>query len=127
MRKEIEMLTNEIKKTIGCEKIAVNTYIRDIEEKCKESNKIDIEMYLIEGDNEWIARTNKVITDDCEVTHYYWFSRKPSKDDIGYAEWLADIYNDANIDEVLGGDVEGNKLRGLIRLLNQLRNEYNIK
>lgn len=126
MKEEIEMLINEIKKVIGCEKIAVNTYNKDIEEKCKESNKIDIEMYLIKDGDEWVARTNKVITDDCEVTHYYWFSRKPSKDDIGYAEWLADIYNDANIDEVLGGDVEGNKFRGLIRLLNQLRNEYNI-
>ena len=113
MRTEIQTLTDEIKKTLGCEKIAANAYIADIEEKCNDSNKLGIDMYLMEGDNEWIARTNKVITDDCEVTHYYWFNHEPTKDEIEFAEWLADIYNEVGVGQALGLDWEANQLKSL--------------
>ena len=116
MRNEIQTLTEEIKKALGCEKIAANAYIKDIEEKCNDSNKIGVDMYLMEGDIEWIARTNKVMDVDCEVTHYYWFNHEPTKDEIEFAEWLADIYNEVGVDQALGLDWEANQLKSLKEL-----------
>mgnify|MGYP000923432691 CR=1 FL=1 len=113
MKNEIQELTNEIKKVLGCEKIAVNTYIKEVEEKC---NAKDFGTYIIREMGQWIVCYKKIEAGDAEITHYYWFNHEPSKDEIEFAEWLADIYNEVNVDQILGLNWETNQLKSLREL-----------
>ena len=113
MKNEIQELTNEIKKVLGCEKIAVNTYIKDIEEKI--SSK-DFGTYTIQEAGRWVVCDKKIVAGDAEITHYYWFNHEPNKDEIEFAEWLADIYNEVNVDQILGLEWEANQLKSLKEL-----------
>ena len=118
-KEEITRLTEEIKKVLGCEKIAVNTYIKDIEEKC---NAKDFGTYTIQEADLWVVCDKKIVAGDAEITHYYWFNHKPTKDEIEFAEWLADIYNEVGVDQVLGLDWEANQLKSLKELKAKLDN-----
>ena len=113
MKNEIQELTDEIKKALGCEKIAVNTYIEEIEEKCGAN---DFGTYTFKELEQWIVCDKKIVAGDAEITHYYWFNHDPSKDEIEFAEWLADIYNEVNVDQILGLDWETNQLKSLKEL-----------
>nr|DAR84868.1 MAG TPA: Ribbon-helix-helix protein, copG family [Caudoviricetes sp.] len=119
MKNEIQELTNEIKKALGCEKIAANTYIKEIEEKI--SSK-DFGTYTIQEAGQWVVCDKKIVAGDAEITHYYWFNHEPTKDEIEFAEWLADIYNEVGVDQVLGLDWEANQLKSLKELKAKLDN-----
>lgn len=119
MKNEIQELTNEIKKALGCEKIAVNTYNKEIEEKCGAN---DFGTYTIQEADLWVVCDKKIEVGDAEITHYYWFNHEPTKDEIEFAEWLADIYNEVNVDQILGLDWETNQLKSLKELKAKLDN-----
>ena len=110
MRNEIQTLTDEIKKTLGCEKIAVNAFIQEIEEKCESK---DFGTFIIKESGHWVVCDRSIRVGEAEITHYYWFNHEPSKDEIEFAEWLADIYNEVGVDQALGLDWETNQLRSL--------------
>ena len=122
MKNEIQELTDEIKKALGCEKIAANTYIKDIEEKC---NTKDLGTCTIQETDQWIVCDKKIEVGDAEITHYYWFNHEPSKDEIEFAEWLLDIYNEVGVDQILGLDWETNQLKSLKELKAKLDNWEN--
>lgn len=110
MRNEIQTLTDEIKKTLGCEKIAVNAFIQEIEEKCESK---DFGTFIIKESGQWVVCDRSIRVGEAEITHYYWFNHNPTKDEIEFAEWLADIYNEVGVDQALGLDWEANQLKSL--------------
>ena len=119
MKEEITRLTEEIKKVLGCEKIAANTYIKEVEEKC---NAKDFGTYTIKEADQWVVCDRKIEAGDAEITHYYWFNHEPTKDEIEFAEWLADIYNEVGVDQILGLEWEANQLKSLKELKAKLDN-----
>lgn len=101
LREEIERIKAEIKKKLNCEKFAVREWIREIEEKCTDKNKLGIEeRHLIIENGYWIVRDCYYPGVDAEVTNYYYFTKEPTVEQIEYMRWLSDIYADMRVGEV---------------------------
>ena len=129
LREETKRLTADIKKKLNCEKFAAREWIREIEEKCTEENKLGVEeRHLIIENGYWIVRDCYYPGVDAEVTNYYYFTQEPTKDEIEYMRWLSDIYADMWAGEVCGCiDVELSTLRDLKRLKAKLFEESAIE
>ena len=72
LREEIKRLKTDIKKELNCEKFAVREWIREIEEKCTDENRLGMEgRHLIIEGGYWIVRDCYYPGVDTEVTNYY--------------------------------------------------------
>lgn len=109
LREEIERLKTEIKKKLNCEKFAPREWIREIEEKCTDENKLGVEeRHLIIENGYWIVRDCYYPGVDAEVTNYYYFTQEPTADEIEYMRYLSDIYADMRVGETY--DFEGTEV-----------------
>jgi len=125
LREEIERIKAEIKKKLNCEKFAVREWIREIEEKCTEANKLGAEeRYLIIENGYWIVRDCYYPGVDAEVTNYYYFTQEPTVEQIEYMRWLSDIYADMYVGETYDfADTEISTFREIKRLKAKLFDE----
>lgn len=125
LREEIERLKAEIKKKLNCEKFAVREWIREIEEKCTEENKLGAEeRHLIIENGYWIVRDCYYPGVDAEVTNYYYFTKEPTADEIEYMRYLSDIYADMRVGETYDfADTEVSTFREIRRLKAKLFDE----
>ena len=125
LREEIKRLKAEIKKKLNCEKFAPNTWIKEIEEKCTEANKLGAEeRYLIIENGYWIVRDCYYPGVDAEVTNYYYFTKEPTVEQIEYMRYLSDIYADMWVGETYDfADTEVSTFREIRRLKAKLFDE----
>ena len=125
LREEIKSLTADVKKKLNCEKFAAREWIREIEEKCTEANKLEIEeRHLIIENGYWIVRDCYYPGVDAEVTNYYYFTQEPTKDEIEYMRYLSDIYADMWAGEACDFvDTEISTFRAIRRLKAKLFDE----
>lgn len=125
LREEIKSLTADVKKKLNCEKFAAREWIREIEEKCTEANKLEIEeRHLIIENGYWIVRDCYYPGVDAEVTNYYYFTQEPTKDEIEYMRYLSDIYADMWAGETCDFmDTEISTFRAIRRLKAKLFDE----
>lgn len=125
LREEIERIKAEIKKKLNCEKFAVREWIREIEEKCTDENKLGIEeRHLIIENGYWIVRDCYYPGVDAEVTNYYYFTKEPTMDEIEYMRYLSDIYADMRVGETYDfADTEVSTFREIRRLKAKLFGE----
>ena len=125
LREEIERIKAEIKKKLNCEKFAVREWIREIEEKCTEENKLgEEERHLIIENGYWIVRDCYYPGVDAEVTNYYYFTKEPTMDEIEYMRYLSDIYADMYVGETYDfADTEVSTFREIRRLKAKLFDE----
>ena len=125
LREEIKRLKTDIKKELNCEKFAVREWIREIEEKCTDENRLGMEgRHLIIEGGYWIVRDCYYPGVDTEVTNYYYFTQEPTVDQIEYMRWLSDIYADMWAGETCDfTDTETSTFREIKRLKAKLFNE----
>ena len=125
LREEVKSLTADIKKKLNCEKFAAREWIREIEKKCTEANKLGIEeRYLIIENGYWIVRDCYYPGVDAEVTNYYYFTQEPTVEQMEYMRWLSDIYADMWAGEACGFmDTEISTFRAIKRLKAKLFDE----
>lgn len=125
LREEIERIKAGIKKKLNCEKFAVREWIREIEEKCTDENKLGIEeRHLIIENGYWIVRDCYYPGVDAEVTNYYYFTKEPTADEIEYMRYLSDIYSDMYVGETYDfADTEVSTFREIRRLKAKLFDE----
>lgn len=125
LREEIERLKAEIKKKLNCEKFAVREWIREIEEKCTDENKLGVEeRHLIIENGYWIVRDCYYPGVDAEVTNYYYFTKEPTADEIEYMRYLSYIYADMRVGETYDfADTEVSTFREIRRLKAKLFDE----
>ena len=125
LREEVKSLTADIKKKLNCEKFAAREWIREIEKKCTEANKLGIEeRYLIIENGYWIVRDCYYPGVDAEVTNYYYFTQEPTVEQIEYMRWLSDIYADMWAGEACDfTDTEISTFRAIKRLKAKLFDE----
>nr|DAF27363.1 MAG TPA: hypothetical protein [Caudoviricetes sp.] len=125
LREEVKSLTADIKKKLNCEKFAPNTWIKEVEEKCTEANKLGAEeRHLIIENGYWIVRDCYYPGVDAEVTNYYYFTQEPTVEQIEYMRWLSDIYADMWAGEACDfTDTEISTFRAIKRLKAKLFDE----
>nr|DAN82117.1 MAG TPA: hypothetical protein [Caudoviricetes sp.] len=125
LREEIERIKAGIKKKLNCEKFAVREWIREIEEKCTDENKLGVEeRHLIIENGYWIVRDCYYPGVDAEVTNYYYFTKEPTMDEIEYMRYLSDIYADMRVGETYDfADTEVSTFREIRRLKAKLFGE----
>lgn len=125
LREEIERIKAGIKKKLNCEKFAVREWIREIEEKCTDENKLGVEeRHLIIENGYWIVRDCYYPGVDAEVTNYYYFTKEPTADEIEYMRYLSDIYADMRVGETYDfADTEVSTFREIRRLKAKLFDE----
>lgn len=125
LREEIKRIKTEIKKKLNCEKFAVREWIREIEEKCTDENKLGAEeRHLIIENGYWIVRDCYYPGVDAEVTNYYYFTKEPTAEQIEYMRWLSDIYADMWAGETYDfADTEVSTFREIRRLKAKLFDE----
>lgn len=125
LREEIERIKAGIKKKLNCEKFAVREWIREIEEKCTDENKLGVEeRHLIIENGYWIVRDCYYPGVDAEATNYYYFTKEPTADEIEYMRYLSDIYADMRVGETYDfADTEVSTFREIRRLKAKLFDE----
>lgn len=121
---EIKKITEEIKQKINCDKLECDAYHKEIENECNKNNQLESGIHIIEKNGYWIVRYFYYYTADSDFINYYYFKEKPSKKQIDYAHYLADIHTSIQGAKICGAaDVEMSTLRDLKRLRNLLFNE----
>lgn len=99
LREENKRLIREVKKGLNCEKVLCGwVRVRGLEEKCTDENKLGTEgQHLIIDQKYWVLRDYYLDAGEIEVFKYYYFTEKPSKKQIEYAEELSSIHDNLDL------------------------------